>query len=971
MRYLYLVLACTILWGCQSQTEDSHTDQGYISFTGSKRKMVLVAEGKASPIWLARGEDEGVIIALENLQQDIHRVTGVMPDTEFYEEPPGEKSGEKREVIIAGTIGSNPLIDKLVERGLLDVSRVEGKWEASVTTVLKDPFPGISKALVIAGSDKRGCIFGIYECSEQMGVSPWYFWADVTPVHRKEIHVLPGEYLLDEPAVKYRGIFINDEAPALAGWVHENFGAFNHEFYGHVYELILRMKGNYLWPAMWGRALYDDDPLNAPLAHACGVVIGTTHHEPLMRAHVEWARYGSGPWDYRKNRDTIRAFWEEGISRMGYHESIVSLGMRGDGDEPMTEGTAISLLEEIVADQRSIINRVTGKAPEETPQLWALYKEVQAYYDKGMRVPDDVTLLLCDDNWGNIRKLPEAGSPERAGGYGIYYHFDYVGGPRNYKWLNTNQIERVWEQMHLAHAFGANQIWIVNVGDIKPMEFPIQFFLDYAWDPDRWQADNLNDYYIQWARQQFGDTFAEPVAEILAGYTKFNARRKPELLSPETYSLTHFREAERVLLEYKALENLAEFIFEDIPEELRDAYYQLVLFPVRACANLNELYLMAGLNKLYAAQGRSATNAAAQTTRDLFEKDSLLTEQFHSELSGGKWNHMMSQTHIGYTYWQQPEQNNMPEVLEITIPEKALLGVAIEHSKHSWPGSEEKPILPLFDVQNRQEYYIEIFNRGSTAFNCTVTPSVPWIIPSSTSLDINLQESVLLKVNWDQVPDGIHKATVEISGPDQVSVPVFLQVDNRKSCTNLTESEYFIENNGIVSMEAGHFQRKVEEEPVFWEELPNLGRTLSAMITLPVTAPSSTPGGDAPRLEYNFCVSDTGSYEITSYLSPTLNYHNNRGLSFAVSLDEEKPNLVHMHENEQPGTWDRWVSDNVNKQTTTHQISEPGLHTLSWWRVDAGVVLQKIVIRKKGTGDPSYLGPPESLLLNQEPPSPG
>ncbi|MCK4751247.1 MAG: glycosyl hydrolase 115 family protein, partial [Bacteroidales bacterium] len=339
------------------------------------------------------------------------------------------------------------------------------------------------------------------------------------------------------------------------------------------------------------------------------------------------------------------------------NESIVSLGMRGDGDEPMTEGTAIALLEKIVKDQRAIIGEVTGKDPSETPQLWALYKEVQEYYDRGMRVPDDVTLLLCDDNWGNIRKLPHPEDPARPGGYGIYYHFDYVGGPRNYKWLNTSQIERVWEQMHMAHQYGANQIWVVNVGDIKPMELPIQFFLDMAWDPGEMNPEDLPGYYDRWSEQQFGAEFAGETGDILQAYTKFNARRKPELLSPGTYSIIHFNEAERIVAAYNALVRKAEILYDQIPENLKDAYYQLVLFPVKACANLNDLYVSAGKNKLYAAQGRASTNLMAERVRQLFRADAGLTDQYH-RLAGGKWNHMMSQTHIGYTYWQQPEQNN-------------------------------------------------------------------------------------------------------------------------------------------------------------------------------------------------------------------------------------------------------------------------------------------------------------------------
>jgi len=954
-----VILLLIVLGGCSKKTEFYSTGASYISESASEDYFTLSSPERSASILLSGEEDAGVLRALSDLQSDLIKVTGRESVT-----------GSGIEVIIAGVAGKNPLIDQLIDKNLLDVTPIEGLWESSITTILKDPLPGVSKALVIAGSDKRGCIYGIYELSQQIGVSPWHFWSDVLPRPKNALYVIPGNYLLGEPAVKYRGIFINDEAPALSGWVHENYGGFNHQFYEHVFELILRMKGNYLWPAMWGRAFYDDDPENPRLAHEYGVVIGTTHHEPLMRAHVEWSRYGKGPWDYSKNKDTLQAFWKEGIERMGSNESIVSLGMRGDGDEPMTEGTAISLLENIVADQREIIEDVTGRSPDQTPQLWALYKEVQAYYDKGMRAPEDVTLLLCDDNWGNLRKLPQPGEEERAGGYGIYYHFDYVGGPRNYKWLNTTQIERVWEQMHLAYEHGVNQIWIVNVGDIKPMELPTQFFLDYAWDPSRWNAGNLNDYYEDWASQQFGSAFAGPVAEILAAYTKYNSRRKPELLSPETYSLSHYLEAERILGEYKQLEDLAKFIYEDIPAELKDAYYQLVLFPVLACANLNELYAATALNHLYASQRRSGTNRLGEMVRESFRKDSLLTRQYHHDLAGGKWNHMMSQTHIGYTYWQQPEQNKMPEVLEYSPPNRAIMAVALEYSNSIWPNSKEEARLPRFDSQNRQEYFIEVFNQGSREFNCSIASSEPWILASAPSMSIKLQERIYLGVDWGKVPEGLHSCLVEIKGPENASVIVSLEVDNRKLLSQIPKKELFVENNGLVSMEANHFQRAIDGEGIHWEEIPNLGRTLSSMITLPVIAARTAPGGNSPRLEYDFFVQDTGSYVLTSYLSPTLNYHNHEGLVYALSLDNDPPREINMHQSESLQKWEKWVANNINVQSTVHHITEPGLHTLKWWRVDAGVVLQKVVISKKDLTGLAYLGPPESLIINPKPPLP-
>jgi len=957
-----IVLLTTLVLGAAAACSQPGS-AGYVSEEKTRKAFTLAGDGEVAPIFVSSTDPEGVIRAAGDLRSDLQKVTGTLPELVILEPGQLPEVDGSQEIIVVGSLGASHLIDPLLQKLLPEAGRLAGAWESALTAVVENPFPGTGRALVICGSDKRGTIYGIYELSAQIGVSPWHFWADVVPPERGQLFVPDGAYWLESPKVTYRGIFINDEAPALAGWAHERYGGFNHQFYAQVFELILRMKGNYLWPAMWGRAFYDDDPLNAPLADEYGIVIGTSHHEPMMRAHVEWSRYGEGPWDYRENSGTLSSFWREGIQRMDTFESIVSVGMRGDGDEPMTQGTAIGLLESIVADQREILAEVTGRPPEETPQLWALYKEVQDYYDEGMRVPDDVTLLLCDDNWGNLRMLPKAGETERDGGYGIYYHFDYVGGPRNYKWLNTNQIERIWEQMHLAYAYGADRIWIVNVGDIKPMELPTQFFLDMAWDPDRWNPDNLAGYYLKWSTRQFGPRHAKEIAGILASYTRFNARRKPELLAPGTYSLDHYREAERIVGEYRELEKEAEKIYRELPAAQRDAYYQLVLFPVSACANLNELYVAAAKNKRYAEQGRAAANRMARRTRELFATDSLLTHYFHTGLSGGKWNHMMAQTHIGYTYWQQPDRNNMPEVREIPLTDGATMGMAIEGSDQAWPGSAEIPLLPEADPQNRQEYYLEVFNRGTVPFRCNIEPSEPWIVPSVQSVEINDQERIHLWFDWEKVPSGQHRVPVEVTGPEGSSVTVYAQVDNRPLPSGTYPEGIFLPDNRIVSMEAASYHRAAGNENILWKEVPNLGRTRSAMIALPVTEAPGEPGGDSPHLEYMFLTKDTGLFTIHSYLAPTLDFHRGEGLKFAVSVDNGTPEVVNMHPPGRDYLWNRWVSNNTIVASTEIRIGEPGIHTLKWWRVDGAVVLQRIIVAPRGRPIHGYLGPPESIRL--------
>ncbi|MBC3538820.1 glycosyl hydrolase 115 family protein [Rufibacter sediminis] len=930
-------------------------DAPYISSEKKNNAFPLFAAGKAAPFYISENDFPGVIRALKDLQADMNRVTNTEPALTV-----GKKAPKAKTLVLVGTLGKSPLIDQLVKSKKLDVKDLAGKWETFVVQTVKKPMKGVDEALVIVGSDKRGTIYGIYDVSQQIGVSPWYWWADVPVKQQQNLYVAEGRHTKGTPAVKYRGIFINDEAPALSNWSKEQFGGFNHKFYEKVFELILRMKGNYLWPAMWGNAFSDDDKISPQVADMYGVVMGTSHHEPLARAHAEWSRYGSGPWNYNTNAEKLREFWTGGIKRMNGFENIVTVGMRGDGDEPMSEESNIGLLEKIVADQRKIIADVTGKPASQTPQLWALYKEVQDYYDKGMRVPDDVTLLLADDNWGNIRKLPKPGEKQHSGGYGIYYHFDYVGGPRNYKWINTNPLPRIWEQMHLAYQHKADRIWIVNVGDIKPMEFPTEFFLDYAWNPEKWPAERLEEYTQLWAERQFGAEHAPAIADILAKYAKYNARRKPELLAPNTYSLTNYQEAERIVADYNRLAQEAEQINKVLPAQYRDAYYQLVLFPVQASANLNELHVTTGLNRLYAQQGRATTNELAAKVKALFDRDAELTRIFHKDIAGGKWNHMMSQTHISYTYWQQPEKDVMPEVKNLTLPNAADMGVAIEGSDKWWPQEKGTAVLPEFSPFAKQGHYLEIFNRGQQPVTYSITSGAPWLKVSQPSGTVAKEQRLWVTVDWAQAPTGTQRVPLTITGPNGKKVVVQAIVQNPTS-PKPNQLEGFAEANGYVSMEAEHFTRAVNANDIQWKLIPDLGRTGSAMTTLPVTASSQTPGGNSPHLEYKMYLQQEGEVSVQVFLSPTLNFHNTQGLRYAISFDDEAPQIINIHQDKSDREWNKNAGNNLNLTISKHQLKKAGEHVLKFWMVDSGIVLQKIVVDAGGL-KPSYLGPPESTF---------
>ena len=592
------------------------------------------------------GEHSCVQRAVASLQQDFLRVTGVRPTVTA-----------ERPTIVVGTVGCNRQIDQWVKRG--ELRDLKGKSEKYLIKT-------IGEQLVIAGSDKRGTVFGVYELSRQIGVSPWYYWADVPVEKHETIYIRKGEYTDGEPHVRYRGIFLNDEAPCLTSWVKNTFGTNygDHRFYERVFELILRLKGNFIWPAMWNWAFYADDPENLKTADQMGVIVGTSHHEPMARNHQEYARKRGewGPWNYQKNKERLDRFFREGIERMKGTDDIVTIGMRGDGDEAMSEDADTRLLQTIVENQRKIIREVTGKPASKTPQVWALYKEVLDYYDKGMRVPDDVLILLCDDNWGNLRRVPNAQERKHPGGWGLYYHVDYVGAPRNSKWLNVTPTQNMWEQLTLAAAGGLDRMWILNVGDLKPMEYPITLFMDMAWNPRCVGVDNITDHTMAFCREFFGEQQAAEAARILNLACKYAGRSTAEMLDATTYNV-NTGEWRQVADDYMRLEAEALRQYLTIDEAHRDAYQQIILFPVQAMSNIYQMYYAHAMNLKLATENNPDANLWAERVAQAFRRDSLLCAAYNHDIAGGKWNGMMTQKHIGYKIWNDDfPADRMPEV---------------------------------------------------------------------------------------------------------------------------------------------------------------------------------------------------------------------------------------------------------------------------------------------------------------------
>lgn len=638
--------------------------------------LLLNADNRVQ-IYLDNNDCRGVNYAAKALVKDIQKVSGspafLLSDANTALSGGSNSQANARANIIVGTIGHSAAIDRLVKQRRLDAKLLQGKHEKFIITL-------IDGQLVIAGSDRRGTIYGIYELSQQMGVSPWYDWADVPIEHHDSIFVNKGIYTDGEPAVRYRGIFLNDEAPCLTSWVKNTYGTEygDHRFYQRVFELVLRLRGNMMWPAMWGWAFYADDPENEKTADEMGIVMGTSHHEPMARNHQEYARNreGWGAWNYQKNKQGLQKFFREGIERMKGTEQIVTIGMRGDGDEAMSEDADTQLMQQIIADQRQIISDVTGKKASETPQVWALYKEVLDYYDKGMKIPDDVTLLLCDDNWGDVRRVPNAQERKHKGGWGLYYHVDYVGAPRNTKFLNVTPVQNPWEQLTLAYENGIDRLWILNVGDLKPMEYPISQFMDMAWNPHKYSVEHITDHTRDFCMQQFGgakqvgnENFgksqAEEAARILNLVCKYNGRCTAEMLDKNTYDLES-GEWQEVVNQYLKLEADALRQYNSLPAAYHDAYRQLILFPVEVMSNLHQMYFAQAQNHKYYEQGNPLANEWADECERLFKRDAELCDFYNHKMSNGKWNGMMTQKHIGYTSWNDDfEKDTCPPLHRI------------------------------------------------------------------------------------------------------------------------------------------------------------------------------------------------------------------------------------------------------------------------------------------------------------------
>ena len=961
-------------------------------------------------ICLEQSAFPGVIRVTEKVAHDVELVSGKKPQILVEKEIPEtlESSGEDW-TIIAATKGQSSFLKKLEEAGSAELKELEQKRECYAWI-----FPEIknrtkSNLLVIAGSDKRGTIYGLFHLSEMLGVSPFVDWCGLMPPKQEKIELREDMACISkEPSVRYRGFFINDEWPAFGNWCNHNFGGFNAKAYDHVFELLLRLKGNYLWPAMWSARFADDGPglLNAELADEYGIIMGMSHHEPCLRQGEEYkylrgknSVYGDA-WNFRTNREGITKFWEDGLKRSGKFENVITVGMRGEADTAIMGKNAtlednIQLLRDVLKTQKKLIQEHVNPDLTRVPRMIALYKEVEEFFygdekTKGLMGAEeleDVILMLCDDNYGNLRTLPTEEMRKHAGGYGMYYHLDYHGWPVSYEWINSSYLPKIWEQMSMAYDFGVRELWMVNVGDIATQEFPLSFFLDMAYDFDRWGSRALNctqEYTRKWVRQQFGSVEEETqdtIADILEQYTKIIHRRRPEALNPETYHPVQEKESSRIFEEaeqlLKKLQDVYETIEKTNPQNL-SAFIALVYYPAFGTMNLVKMQILAGWNHYYANLGAVCANDYVDEVERCMEQDRKAVEMYH-QMDQGRWYGMGMSQHIGFTHWNEDECRNPVVMRVIPLKKRSILVAADGTAQHAEGSPWLDNTMKLKDFLNPDctRASVTLYSRSDLKAEYKVLKKPGWlsvepmegwldgVSQKKVRLNLTLIKQRLPETNQDTIQDSLEIATPE--GKCEITVPVY--TGNLQDKKNV-----FVDTMGYLSIEAAHYVNSVpgnyKDRQVKFENLQGYGKTNSAMKAFPSDA-CTVPGQDAPYLEYQFVLEESGTYEAEFYMQPSNPVTRENQLLYAVRINEEMTETVNAVEKDyqvgdQAEKWAEGVLSQIRRQTVSIKC-RAGFNTLRVYHVTPGFVLEKIVIYPMGEKpEESYLGPAETYHGRQE-----
>lgn len=912
-----------------------------------------------------------------------------------------DKSELASTAIIYGTIQHSPILDQLEKNKQIDLTKVRGKREVFLIQTVKEPIPGVENALVIAGSDKRGTIYGLFHLSELLGVSPLVNWSNVKPEKKTQFILEEAfQYVSKEPSVRFRGFFINDEWPAFGNWAMERFGGFNAEMYAHVFELLLRLKGNYLWPAMWSARFNDEGPglQSVELADELGVVIGASHHEPCLRYGEEYkylrgkdSIYGDA-WNFITNRQGITKFWEDGLKRCGQFENVITIGMRGEQDTSIMGKDAtlqdnIDLLRDVIETQHQLIEEHVDSNLAEVPRMLALYKEVEPFYygdenAKGLietDLLDDVILMLCDDNHGNLRTLPTEEMRKHKGGYGMYYHFDYHGGPISYEWVNSSYLPKIWEQMSMAYDYGVRDLWVVNVGDIATQEFPLSYFLDLAYDFDKWGTNAINQtdvYTRQWIRKQFTGKFTEESLEkaeaLINGYTKIAHRRRPEHVNAHVYHPVHNEEADDLLAMIDDLLEIAEDLYQKVDASDFSAFFSLLYYPAVANLNVHKLWLWTTKNHDAAEKGKLAANSYAEKIKECLDRDKALVEEYHT-IDDGKWYGMGLSEHIGFVNWNEDE-SQYPIAMHVFPKNKERLLVEITGTGEQSEGSLwHTHHLHLKDFlqydKTSASFTISTLSDRETSF--TITCEEDWLHLSTLEGILDAKNhTVRIEVTVDR-----EKILEETEGNIYVKTPTgmcTIHVPVRPMYLDKLPDYTFVDTLGYISIEAEHFVSNKASvansgEHHQFEVIHGYGKTLSAIKAFPTTATYLKPS-DAPYVDYSFVVSKAGDYTVQLYMQPSNPVAYDTTIYCHLQLNDAQPEkvlLLPKHYRVDDKDWAVGVLNHIRIKEV--QVAcRKGQNTLRIYAGSPGFVLEKIVLYPLGK-EPlqSYLGPKETYYTGK------
>ena len=923
--------------------------------------------------------------AAELFAADVEAVTGRRPQVT-------SATGETGPAVIVGTVGGSALIRRLSEAGKIDTAPLEGAWERYLIQTVANPLPGIRKALVIAGSDRRGAAYGLFTLSELIGVSPWYWWADVPVKKHAALHVDAPPTYSQTPSVRYRGIFLNDEDWGLTPWASQTFeperGNIGPRTYAKVCELLLRLKANYLAPAMHPVSTsFNQIPENKLVADTFAIVMGSTHCEPLLlNTASEWDTQTMGPWNYDKNKEGINRVLTQRVRENSPYENVYTLALRGLHDGAMSTTLPmhekVRMLQQALLDQRQILAENIDRPVETVPQAFTPYKEVLEIYSNGLELPDDVTIVWPDDNYGYMKRLSGVREQRRTGRSGVYYHVSYLGVPHSYLWFSTTPPSLMYEELRKAYDTTADRLWLLNCGDLKGSEMQVSLFLDMAWDIGRFTADNVVTYPARWLAGIFGEAYYDRLEAMTREHLRLAFPRKPEYmgwgyhwnrfdhnceqLTDTDFSFTNYDEAPRRLEAYRKLGARAEALLHEIGDEARPAFYQLVYYPLRGAELMNRMTLGGQRNRWYARQGRAATNAVRDEVQRCYDSLQVITRGYNS-LLGGKWNHMMS---MRKNYDGVSAYFNLPHLA--THDAAGAPRLALQVAGEDVTGARAFHALPAFDNYLRRTYPVEIYNRGGGTLAWTAHASEPWVVLSKSAGKTADEERITVGIDWEKAPSGNAVPAQIVFRAGEQSEKVLVSLFNPTAPSRAELRGIYVENNGCVSIPAAGCHRVRENDRIKITAVEDLGIEGPALQLGDPTAPLQIfRSRDVPCAEYDFYAFDAGSVDVYTYVLPTFPLHADRDFrigentntdtKYSVQIDDgalATPSSSHV---EYSQVWFESVLRNCAVNKSTLHIDKPGRHTLRIRVGDPGIVLQKIVLDFGGMKR-SYLGPQSTLI---------